>query len=202
VSEATANDRTGRSEFAPEGPAPVAPSPSARKGAPDADIESVLAKLDSFWESEPSGFPSWAAQELTFGQLRLLFLLHARGPVAIGGIADWLHVGLPTASGVADRLERHGLAERRHRQDDRRIVECVLTEAGQRLLDDIVGMRSEATRRVLRVLSPEELAQLDHLLQVVIDRTTPPDPESTSAPPSPLARRQPATSSTVAEETP
>ena len=144
----------------------------------DADVERVLARLDSLWDAETPVVPSWAAQELTFGQLRLLFLLSAREPVAMSRIAEWLSVGLPTASGVVDRLERHGLVERHHRSDDRRIVECVLTDTGRRLLDDIIGIRSDAFRRVLRVLSADELAVLDRLLQAVIDRTTASPPTS------------------------
>lgn len=156
-----------------EGP-PVEDAAAATRAAPRADIEQVLAKLDRLWEADEPAIPSWAAHELTFGQLRLLFLLNVEGPVAIGRIAEWLHVGLPTASGVVDRLERHGLVERRHRLDDRRVVECALTDPGQRLLDDIVGMRSDAIRHILGVLSAEELAQLDRLLQAVIDRSPPP----------------------------
>ena len=156
----------GAERAAPGRPHPAGPGPAA-----DVDIERVLAKLDSFWEDEEIDVPSWAGQELTFGQLRLLFLLNRHGPAAISRIAEWLGVGLPAASGVVDRVERHGLVERRHGRDDRRIVECLLTDQGRNLLDEIAGTRSEAIRRVLRVLSPVELAELDRLLEIVIVRT-------------------------------
>lgn len=161
------SDATGGPESAAEsGPHPQSPAPGA-----DIDIERVLAKLDTFWEDEEIDFPSWTGQDLTFGQLRLLFLLYRHGPAAIGRIAEWLGVGLPAASGVVDRVERHGLVERRHGRDDRRIVECLLTSQGRHLLDEIAGTRLEAMRRILRVLSHTELAELDRLLEIVIVRT-------------------------------
>ena len=138
---------------------------------PADEIERVLARLESLWDHDEPAVPPWAAQELTFGQLRLLFLLRRADGAAMSRIAEWLDVGLPAASGVIDRLERHGLVARRHRSDDRRIVECHLTDAGRRLIDEIAGMRSETLRRILRVLADDELSTLDGLLKAVIDRT-------------------------------
>lgn len=146
------------------------------------DAEVVLRRLSSFWTAEPHAVPTWAAQELTFGQLRLLFQLQQHGGAApVSRIAEWLAVGLPAASGVIDRVERHGLVERQHRQDDRRIVECRLTERGDALLAEIVGMRDEAMRRVLSRLTRDELGQLDRLLAIVQTRMAPSTPPWTGA---------------------
>jgi MarR family transcriptional regulator, organic hydroperoxide resistance regulator len=143
----------------------------AHSPARDIDIERLLAQLGRFESAEEPAIPSWVAHELTFGQLRLLLLLHAGGPLTMSQVAERLSIGLPAASGVVERIERHGLMERRHRIDDRRIVECALTDEGRRLVDDLLGLRSEAVRRLLRVLSSAELAQLEQILQAVIDRT-------------------------------
>jgi DNA-binding MarR family transcriptional regulator len=85
-------------------------------------------------------------------------------------VAEWLGVGLPTASGAVERVERHGLVSRQHRLDDRRVVECQLTDAGRHLMDQISGMRLEAMKDVLGVLNEEELAQMAHLISVVVER--------------------------------
>ena len=84
--------------------------------------------------------------------MRLLFLLSKHGPSPMSRIAEWLGVGLPTASGAVERVERHGLVDRQHRLDDRRVVECRLTDAGRRLIDEISGMRLEMMRQFLGVL--------------------------------------------------
>ena len=48
--------------------------------------------------------PDWVAQDLTFGQMRILFLLSKHGPSPISRVAEWLGVGLSSASGVVDRV--------------------------------------------------------------------------------------------------
>jgi DNA-binding MarR family transcriptional regulator len=86
-------------------------------------------------------------------------------------IAEWLGVGLPTASGIVERVERHGLVARQHRVDDRRVVDCQLTEAGRGLIDQIYGMRLEMMRQFLGVLNEEELARMAGLLKIVLERS-------------------------------
>jgi DNA-binding MarR family transcriptional regulator len=70
-------------------------------------------------------------------------------------------------------VERHGLVARQHRLDDRRVVECTLTDAGRRLIDEISGLRLEMMRQVLDVLDPDELAQMARLVTLIVERTAP-----------------------------
>jgi DNA-binding MarR family transcriptional regulator len=135
------------------------------------EIEKLLDELGGRWEMHGPEIPAWAEQELTFGQMRLLFLLGRHGPSPMSRIAEWLGVGLPTASGVIERVERHGLVVRQHRVDDRRVVDCQLTDAGRRLIDQIYGMRLETMRQFLGVLKEAELAQMAGLLRTVVERS-------------------------------
>lgn len=136
-------------------------------------LEDVIAHATDVARSFKSEMeiPGWVAAELTFGQLRLLFKLSRSGPTSMSGIGEWLAISLPSVTGAVERLERHGLVERRHRTDDRRIVEVDLTDPGRALLVDIMGMRLGAIRRVLGLLEPEELKDLDRLLCRIIERT-------------------------------
>ncbi len=138
------------------------PSETPSPGIPrDSGLAGVAAE---FWRAVRPSIPAWLLQDLTFGQLRLLFHLKRNGGTAtMSGIAEWLGVALPTATGVVERVERHGFVERRHRLDDRRIVECVLTPAGEDLLSEILGIRDETMRRLLGLLTPEERTELDNL---------------------------------------
>jgi DNA-binding MarR family transcriptional regulator len=131
------------------------------------DIEAHVLELGRIM---PKGPPDWAYHDLTFGQLRLLFVLGQSGPISIGQLADTLGVADATASEFVDRVERRGLAIRSHRADDRRVVDCRLSDEGALLLAEINGARQEAMRRVLTVLTPEELADVDRLLKVVTER--------------------------------
>lgn len=137
------------------------------------EIEAVLDALSGVWDQHGPEVPDWVAQELTFGQMRLLFLLSKHGPSPMSRVAEWLAVGLPAASGVVERVERHGLIERQHRLDDRRVVECQLTAAGRELIEEIAGIQRSVLRETLAVLTEGELAMLARLLQAVLERTRP-----------------------------
>jgi DNA-binding MarR family transcriptional regulator len=138
--------------------------------AKNQQIDAVIASLTTLWDKDPHDVPEWVAQEVTLGQMRLLFLLSKNGPSPMSRIAEWLGVGLPTASGAVERIERHGLVVRQHRLDDRRVVDCQLTDAGRHLMDQISGTRLEAMRDVLGVLNEDELGQMAHLISIVVER--------------------------------
>ncbi|MGD0019905.1 MAG: MarR family transcriptional regulator [Candidatus Limnocylindrales bacterium] len=133
-------------------------------------FEEIDAHAEALFQLMPKGPPEWAHHDLTFGQLRLLFLLGQSGPVSIGQLADMLGVADATASEFVDRVERRGLAIRSHRADDRRVVDCRLSEEGARLLAEIQGARQGAMRQVFALLTPEELADFDHLLRIMAER--------------------------------
>jgi DNA-binding MarR family transcriptional regulator len=67
-------------------------------------------------------------------------------------------------------VERHGLVARQHRLDDRRVVDCQLTDAGRLLIDQISGSRVEMMRQILRVLNDEELEQIGGLISAMVGR--------------------------------
>ena len=133
--------------------------------------EHVLAHLAELAKSFRAEMPAWVAAELTSGQLRLLFKLSRQGPTSMSGIGEWLGTSLSSVTGTVERLERHGLVERRHGADDRRIVEVHLSDRGRELVADILGIRLESIRRLLGVLDPDELRDLDRLLRLIIERT-------------------------------
>jgi DNA-binding MarR family transcriptional regulator len=107
-------------------------------------------------------------------------VLGQSGPVSIGQLADMLGVADATASEFVDRVERRGLAIRSHRADDRRVVDCRLSDEGARLLAEIQGARQEALRQVLALLTAPELAEFDHLLQIMAERLPAVFPSSAS----------------------
>jgi DNA-binding MarR family transcriptional regulator len=147
-----------------------------------AAFDSIEAHTAALLQMMPKGPPDWAHHDLTFGQLRLLFMLRQSGSVSIGQLADMLAVTAATASEFVDRVERRGLVVRIHRADDRRVVDCQLSDEGARLLGQIEGARQDALRQVLALLTPDELAEFDHFLELMADRL------SASRPPSPQAQ--------------
>lgn len=133
-------------------------------------MDEIDRHSQALFELMPKGPPEWAHHDMTFGQLRLLFVLGQSGPVSIGQLADKLGVTDATASELIDRVERRGLVARSHRADDRRVVDCKLSDEGVRLLAQIQGTRQQAMRRVLGLLTAQELADFDRLLQIMAER--------------------------------
>lgn len=134
--------------------------------------ETVLEHIGEIVHLGRPETPPWvAATDLTFGQLRLLFRLRHHGPTSMSQLAHWHGASAATATGVVERVERYGLVVREHCDDDRRVVECRLTEAGAALVAEIDGLRMDAMRQVLSLLDETELAEFDRLLTLIIDRS-------------------------------
>jgi DNA-binding MarR family transcriptional regulator len=131
-------------------------------------IEEIATHLERVIELDPApSAPNWVTANLTFGQLRVLFLLRDESPISIGTLAERLGVSLASASETIDRIERRELVVRHHREDDRRVVTCRLSERGEHLVEEIAGIRLEGMRRLLGVLTPEELTEFDRLIRVI-----------------------------------
>jgi DNA-binding MarR family transcriptional regulator len=140
-----------------------------RTGAKD-DLTAAAGDLLRVMHGLPRHLPSTPARDLTLGQLRLLFMLRHGGPHTMGRIAEIFDLSLTAATGFVGRVERYGLVERRHRSDDRRVVECAVTEVGIQFVDALSGVRLEAAREALAVLTPIELADLRVLLGRIAER--------------------------------
>ena len=137
-----------------------------------ADMAAVMSDMArAFHLPGGPGLPAWLAQDLTLAQVRTLFLIAHEAPLPMGRLAEILGVSVASASGIVERLERHGLVVRQHRTDDRRIVDCVLTDVGRGIIDEMSGQRVEMARRALDVLTPDELADFHRLVCLIADRS-------------------------------
>ena len=118
----------------------------------------------------PRQVPPVPASDLTMGQIRLLFLLRREGPQPMGRLAEIFDLSATSSSGFVARIERHGLVVRHHRSDDRRIVECELTDAGSRFLQELSGIRLDTIRTALSALDATELSEFQRLLRRIHER--------------------------------
>lgn len=133
-------------------------------------LTSVAVAFHAAFSGMARQIPRSPARDLTIGQVRLLFLLRHDGPQPMGRIAEVFDLSSTASTGFVERVERHGLVVRRHRSDDRRVVECALTETGRQFLDELSGIRLDVTRQALSALGPDDLAELGRLLGIVRDR--------------------------------
>jgi DNA-binding MarR family transcriptional regulator len=109
------------------------------------------------------------ALNLTIQQLRVLMLLFAEGGTSAHKLADAVGVGLPTLTGIVDRLEGRGLAQRSLDPHDRRIRRIELTGEGRRLVGEFVELGRERKRSVLRRLDLRILRNLAEAVEATRD---------------------------------
>jgi DNA-binding MarR family transcriptional regulator len=107
-----------------------------------------------------------AVHRLTGAQARVLALL-APGPMPMRQIAQRLKCEPSNVTGIVDRLEAHGLAERRADPADRRVKLAAATEAGR----ETAGKLRESldfAREPLAALSEAERTSLRDLLKLML----------------------------------
>lgn len=91
---------------------------------------------------------------VTSPQLRVLVLIHSRGPQNLGGVAAELGVHPSNATRTCERLVVAGLIERRDDPADRRYVRLELTEKGNELVGTVLEHRRQAIAAVIARMAP------------------------------------------------
>jgi DNA-binding MarR family transcriptional regulator len=98
---------------------------------------------------------------LTVPQFFLLAALWERDGVKAGDLAGRVRLDAATVTGLLDRLEKGGLAERRPDAEDRRALRIHLTAKGRRMRSELAPRLSAFNRRLAADLAsrfpPEEL---------------------------------------------
>ena len=98
--------------------------------------------------------------DVTMPQARCLIFVGLRPALPISSLASHLHIGLPAASGLVERLVEAGYVERNVDPLDRRHQLLTLSEGGRALVDRFHELSSERLGDLLRGLSAAELRGL------------------------------------------
>ncbi len=114
--------------------------------------------------------PTFVELNLTLAQLRTVYLLAATGPMRMSELATRLGSAPSTASGVVDGLVSLGLIERHEDPADRRQVLVQITAAAGARLEDFHELsRSRLTELLRRITEPDELAAIEHAINLLTD---------------------------------
>lgn len=107
------------------------------------------------------------------GRGKVLFRLR-HGPMTLGRLAEVIGADAPYTTLIVDKLEAHGLVERRPHPEDRRRKLVTLTAAGQQAIEtaDAILLRPP---RALRSLPAEDLEHLTRLLARLTDANESPE---------------------------
>ena len=114
----------------------------------------------------------WSDVDLTFTQLRALFVLAHRSQ-RVSDLAKALGMSLASASALSDRLVRQGLITRRPDASDRRSVLLQLTAPGARVLRRIDRAQTSQMTRAIKLMSAAERRALGITLHAFLRIITP-----------------------------
>src|SRR3954469_21264989 len=131
--------------------------------APAADTDAAQEAWSLFWRifsaDKPRRMAVMTELGLSFQQSMALMRLEPGSPVPMSALAGAMQCDNSNVTGIVDRLEAAGLAERRADVRDRRVKAVALTPRGEEL-------RAEVSRRAgtpppeLARLSPQDAATL------------------------------------------
>jgi DNA-binding MarR family transcriptional regulator len=108
---------------------------------------------------------SGLGDEVTLPQFRALVVLHSRGPLAAGVLADELQIAPSTLTRLCDRLASKGLIERQQVEGNRREVRLAVTGAGSRIVGAVSRRRRAELRKVVSSMGDAERRSLVRALE-------------------------------------
>jgi DNA-binding MarR family transcriptional regulator len=138
----------------------------------DAVAHQLLELLPRLRRRLEHGLPADLRDELagaTVHQVEAVCHLVARGGMTMHELAQAQSIGLSSATALADRLLRQGLARRTSDPADRRVVRLQPTEPAAELVHRFTEAKRESARRLLAGLADEEAATLLALLAKLAD---------------------------------
>jgi DNA-binding MarR family transcriptional regulator len=106
---------------------------------------------------------------LSPAQCHVLHLIEPGRPLPMRQLAETLSCDASNVTGLVDRLEAHGLVERRPSAQDRRVKELQLTPAGLRLRSSMLR-RMSAQSHPLSRLSARQQRELVRMLEAMVGR--------------------------------
>jgi DNA-binding MarR family transcriptional regulator len=145
------------------------PSPIPSREALAAQVFELAPRLRRRFEQ---ALPPELRDELstvTAHQLEALGQLCRSGGMTMAELAQVQSIGLSSATALADRLLRQGLARRTSDPADRRVVRLQPTEPAAELVHRFTEAKRESARRLLAGLADEEAATLLALLAKLAD---------------------------------
>ncbi|WP_223066706.1 MarR family winged helix-turn-helix transcriptional regulator [Paenibacillus caui] len=98
---------------------------------------------------------------ITAVQFHAMSALRKQPDIGMSELAEQLHLGNSTLSGVIDRMEKAGYVERRRSEVDRRTVTLQLTEEGREVEERTNQLYKQAISRLDAI--PEE--EFEHLIR-------------------------------------
>ena len=127
----------------------------AIQGEYEAELENELEE-----RLRPGGVP--------VDQFRILEVLDASEPCAMGEIASQSLIEPPTLTKIVDKMVGDGLVYRAPDPDDRRRVLILMAPAGKALFKRLRGVSTAQEQRIVELLQADNAAELKKLLRSLV----------------------------------
>ena len=133
-------------------------------------VHQILQRAEDIYNMLSPGIPAeWFSSDLTVAQLRVLLVLQSSGSSRMSNIASILDVALPTATGIIDKLVKKELVIREADPQDRRLVICRLSNAGQDLINRLWTSGQFQMERLLEGLTDEDLEKASEVAEMLFN---------------------------------
>lgn len=111
-----------------------------------------------------------AGMEVSSPQFNALLALYEFGPLTMSQLCKHLFTACSTATDLADRMEKTGLAIRDRDKKDRRVVRMQLLPKGEDVVRAVISERQRFLNNVLQVYSEQEFSNLMSVLDLFAQR--------------------------------
>ena len=105
---------------------------------------------------------------ITAAQFKVLIIIAQYGVDSPGELCRHLSLDSGSMTRMLDRLEQKGFLARQRSEADRRQVQLVLTEEGQKLADRPPNIGAEAMNELAGAITPDELKTLELILKKIL----------------------------------
>lgn len=126
----------------------------------------LLPKLMREFNSHESKYIT--SGDITPLQLTVLDCLSRNDQCEMRCISQALNVSFSTATGMMDRLVKHGFVSREHSQEDRRKVIVTITSKGRRIMKEINQRKREGLIKMFSSLSDAERSRYLEILEKMV----------------------------------
>lgn len=110
-----------------------------------------------------------AKNKLGITEFSVLEVLYQKGKQTIQQIGTSILISSGSMTYVIDKLERRGLLSRTACPDDRRAIHVILTENGNKLMEEMMPKYHELVNNMFASLNSDEQATMINLLRKVRD---------------------------------
>ncbi|HEX5579118.1 MAG TPA: MarR family transcriptional regulator [Candidatus Limnocylindria bacterium] len=124
--------------------------------------QALVDELGPLMATERAAFAAHCHERsISMAHVFVMSKLDMHGPMPMSKVAELIGSGLPTATGLVNRMVERGLVRREHDARDRRLVLVNLTDAGAAEVRDLHEARQ---RRMAAAIAQLSAAEQDSLL--------------------------------------